>query len=261
MLPRQAWDKRKEALKKRRCAQGPGIEGAGEAQMVAELSALAEAPPLAAGTAAGEVAARELDDEFSGDGDGEWELLLRCDPEAMREKAAAVAKRRAVELARDNGGGEHSSKPQQFRYVLVPADETQPIEELMASVAAELGDGGGSGLYSDDVLPQLLRGQFEEGEDGEDGVEQFALLRPSGSAQSEFVFAYGGPSMLRQGGQQQQLTGAERPNKRATAVAMECGFHAVRFHGDVGAKNVDLLRAIFMLYMIILPRQARDKHG
>ena len=61
--------------------------------MVAELSALAEAPPPAAGTAAGEVAARELDDEFSGDGDGEWELLLRCDPEAMREKAAAVAKR------------------------------------------------------------------------------------------------------------------------------------------------------------------------
>lgn len=147
-----------------------------------------------------------------------------------RAPAAAPAAAATAELAR----AERAARLDQFRYVLIPTDEQQPIQELTGSLQVAADHvGAHGGFASGDALLELLRGRWEHGEDGADGVEQFALLRPSDSTQSDFVFAYGGPGMLRQATSPNGRTPAEQPNKRATGVAMECGFHAVRFHGDV----------------------------
>ena len=147
-----------------------------------------------------------------------------------RAPDAAAAAAATAELARV----ERTARLHQFRYVLIPTDEQQPIQELTGSLQAAADHVGHGGFASGDALPELLRGRWDHGEDGTDGVEQFALLRPSDSTQSDFVFAYGGPGMLRQAPLSRHgRTPAEQPNKRATGVAMECGFHAVRFHGDV----------------------------
>lgn len=107
-----------------------------------------------------------------------------------------------------------------FAYAWMPADGSAPLESRTATR-----DGFGqdtNGIDVDALPPQVLASL---GVEEEEEVERFVLLRPSNEGQHIFVSMYGGPELL--GG-----SGA-LPNRRATALAMECGFYRHRLYGDV----------------------------
>lgn len=175
---------------------GPGIEGDKETQMVEELEALVEqpsprlVPPSSSSLCAGMMTGKDKDV-----GTGGWQFLVQCNPEKMRDAAAKKRSAAATELmvATAYGGGDHDADREprkqaqqlQFCYVMLPADDQQPVQELTVSLPvnhSSLGD-----FASGDVLPKVLRDRWEHGEDGSDGVEQFALLRPSDSTRASFT--------------------------------------------------------------------------
>eukprot|EP01052_Picozoa_sp_SAG31_P010035 SAG31_NODE_538_length_14312_cov_12.542461_14_plen_470_part_00 len=110
-----------------------------------------------------------------------------------------------------------------FSYVFLPADRSSPAQLCIASGADHFATDA-NGQPTDALPPQLQNSDVLGTAGGE--IEKFVLLRPSNSSQNTFVTIYGGQHML--DGQAQV-----QPNRRATALAMECGRFAIRLHGDV----------------------------
>eukprot|EP01048_Picozoa_sp_COSAG05_P005114 COSAG05_NODE_296_length_11959_cov_17.897639_1_plen_509_part_00 len=105
-------------------------------------------------------------------------------------------------------------------YVLLPSDGSKPPQQLQLMIGSKGGDA--------DALPTELAAAFGGTDEtgGSASTEVFALLRPADHTRHEFISAYGGPGLLSAGGEAE-------PNWRATALAMELGFHNTRLHGDV----------------------------
>jgi HSP20 family molecular chaperone IbpA len=136
------------------------------------------------------------------------------------------------------------------KYVLIPADESQPFEQLEAILAHDAhGDilpdvlapkfaGGGSidrRAAREQAVRQLGEKGLELSQDALDNAtkqgatETFALVRPSSTNAHRGVYLY-----LDEVGLLKGLP----PNPRANALARSCGFDGVSFYGDMYAGSI-----------------------
>lgn len=164
-------------------------------------------------------------------------------PAERRQKAEDVAN--LQRLQQTGGEGETSSITRRVKYVRIPADETQPFEQLEAIIAADAaGDllpdilrprfaGGGSideRMAREQAVRQLgakgmeLSGDALANATAEGATETFALVRPSATNGHCGVYMY-----LDEVGLLKQLP----MNPRAMTLARECGFDNVQFFGDM----------------------------
>jgi hypothetical protein len=140
----------------------------------------------------------------------------------------------AMAAVADKGSGGRGGDGGRFTYVRIPADDSEAVQELHAGWVADT-----------DTLPEHLAATFGETDEtgSSSSVEQFVLLRPANQEHDLFVYAYGGPALLHGGGggggglgedgEAQATAATAPPNRRATALAAEVGFHNTRFYGDV----------------------------